>query len=103
MPPWRNWLARSAVNRKVGGSSPPGGEKIFLHFYVLQKIYCTKVKLYGMEFEYVISAIVAFERKEIVLLKLNVLCIEFIMWSLIQFIVLVKCCQIIRVPNGKVK
>lgn len=23
MPPWRNWLARSAVNRKVGGSSPP--------------------------------------------------------------------------------
>ena len=25
LPPWRNWLARSAVNRKVGGSSPPGG------------------------------------------------------------------------------
>ena len=24
-PPWRNRLARSAVNRKVGGSSPPGG------------------------------------------------------------------------------
>ncbi|XP_054159753.1 major facilitator superfamily domain-containing protein 1-like [Oppia nitens] len=24
MPPWRNRLARSAVNRKVGGSSPPG-------------------------------------------------------------------------------
>ena len=22
--PWRNWLARSTVNRKVGGSSPPG-------------------------------------------------------------------------------
>ena len=21
---WRNWLARSTVNRKVGGSSPPG-------------------------------------------------------------------------------
>ena len=20
---WRNWLARSAVNREVGGSSPP--------------------------------------------------------------------------------
>ena len=30
MPPWRNWLARSAVNRKVGGSSPPGGAKYFL-------------------------------------------------------------------------
>ena len=25
MPPWRNRLARSAVNRKVGGSNPPGG------------------------------------------------------------------------------
>jgi hypothetical protein len=25
MPLWRNWLARSAVNQKVGGSSPPGG------------------------------------------------------------------------------
>uniref|UniRef100_A0A0K0FMW3 Uncharacterized protein n=1 Tax=Strongyloides venezuelensis TaxID=75913 RepID=A0A0K0FMW3_STRVS len=25
-PPWRNRLARSAVNRKVGGSSPPGGD-----------------------------------------------------------------------------
>ena len=24
-PPWRNWLARSTVNREVGGSSPPGG------------------------------------------------------------------------------
>ena len=22
--PWRNWLARSTVNREVGGSSPPG-------------------------------------------------------------------------------
>ena len=30
LPPWRNWLARSAVNRKVGGSSPPGG---VLYFY----------------------------------------------------------------------
>ena len=28
-PPWRNWLARSAVNRKVGGSSPPGGDPQF--------------------------------------------------------------------------
>ena len=24
-PLWRNWLARSAVNRKAGGSSPPRG------------------------------------------------------------------------------
>ena len=29
MPPWRNRLARSAVNRKVGGSSPPGGASLF--------------------------------------------------------------------------
>ena len=28
-PPWRNRLARSAVNRKVGGSSPPGGETFY--------------------------------------------------------------------------
>ena len=28
-PPWRNWLARSTVNRKVGGSSPPGGDPFF--------------------------------------------------------------------------
>ena len=39
MPPWRNRLARSAVNRKVGGSSPPGGE-IFFQIYTkkLEKI-----------------------------------------------------------------
>ena len=35
-PPWRNWLARSAVNRKVGGSSPPGGA-IFLITFSLEK------------------------------------------------------------------
>ena len=29
LPPWRNRLARSAVNRKVGGSSPPGGAHFF--------------------------------------------------------------------------
>ena len=27
--PWRNWLARSAVNRKAGGSSPPGSDGMF--------------------------------------------------------------------------
>ena len=27
--PWRNRLARSAVNRKVGGSSPPGDVVLF--------------------------------------------------------------------------
>ena len=29
MSPWRNRLARSAVNRKVGGSSPPGDESFY--------------------------------------------------------------------------
>ena len=36
-PPWRNWLARSAVNRKVGGSSPPGGAIYFDKFYNINK------------------------------------------------------------------
>ena len=30
LPPWRNRLARSAVNRKVGGSSPPGGVRFYV-------------------------------------------------------------------------
>ena len=38
-PPWRNWLARSAVNRKVGGSSPPGGAYFFcLELHQLGKV-----------------------------------------------------------------
>jgi hypothetical protein len=36
-PPWRNWLARSAVNRKVGGSSPPGGAS-FVRWPFFQKV-----------------------------------------------------------------
>ena len=37
--PWRNCLARSAVNRKVGGSSPPGSDflstqQIHLHTFL---------------------------------------------------------------------
>lgn len=31
-PPWRNRLARLAVNQKVGGSNPPGGGFFFTHF-----------------------------------------------------------------------
>ena len=33
MSPWRNRLARSAVNRKVGGSSPPGDGFLFFPFF----------------------------------------------------------------------
>ena len=36
VPPWRNRLARSAVNRKVGGSSPPGGGTYFRIFFVYE-------------------------------------------------------------------
>ena len=43
MPPWRNWLARSAVNRKVGGSSPPGGEILFWIVRPLALFYCVKI------------------------------------------------------------
>ncbi len=31
---WRNWLARSAVNRKVAGSSPARCELFFLLFFL---------------------------------------------------------------------
>ena len=40
MPPWRNRLARSAVNRKVGGSSPPGGESFFNYFFLFLDAGC---------------------------------------------------------------
>ena len=29
---WHNWLARSAVKRKVGGSSPPRSESLFYSY-----------------------------------------------------------------------
>ena len=32
---WRNRLARSAVNRKVGGSNPPRDEFFFLIYYMI--------------------------------------------------------------------
>ena len=35
--PWRNRLARSAVNRKVGGSSPPGDDISFV--FSIQRLY----------------------------------------------------------------
>ena len=46
--PWRNWLVRSAVNRKVGGSSPPGSDFLstqhihlhtFLHDHYFGKLW----------------------------------------------------------------
>ena len=49
-PPWRNWLARSAVNRKVGGSSPPGGANI-LHFTTGKSLSSTKVFSISAGFE----------------------------------------------------
>ena len=32
---WRNRLARSTVNRKVGGSSPPKDDPFLLHCYII--------------------------------------------------------------------
>ena len=37
-PSWRNWLARSTVNRKVGGSSPPEGEHFVFIFLMNHKL-----------------------------------------------------------------
>ena len=45
MPPWRNRLARSAVNRKVGGSSPPGGAPSFDVFSPLEGIQIKRMNL----------------------------------------------------------
>ena len=49
MPPWRNRLARSAVNRKVGGSSPPGGEYFTNLLKFLQRTYGKILILVGLE------------------------------------------------------
>ena len=37
--PWRNWLARSAVNREVGGLSPPGSDFFLLSTYIYTPFY----------------------------------------------------------------
>ena len=59
LPPWRNWLARSAVNRKVGGSSPPGGVKILPFLGDAQKIGAGKKLLTNLAgFEPAISGFV---------------------------------------------
>ena len=36
---WRNWLARSAVNRKDGGSSPPRDEKSFFTIHKTHHVF----------------------------------------------------------------
>ena len=37
--PWRNWLARSAVDRKVGGSTHPGAIFFLLSTYIYTPFY----------------------------------------------------------------
>ena len=44
MLPWRNWLARSAVNRKDGGSSPPGSDSLVL-FVLSSVVFCMSVAI----------------------------------------------------------
>lgn len=48
-PPWRNRLARSAVNRKVGGSSPPGGDfpPLMLHNYNINTRFVTHQSIHS--------------------------------------------------------
>ena len=41
---WRNRLARSAVNRKVGGSSPPRDDFFFFHLPRAWKIILLEAK-----------------------------------------------------------
>ena len=53
--PWRNWLARSAVNRKVGGSSPPGSDIFFsfnfnLFFFIFYVSKTTTRKFANLDF-----------------------------------------------------
>ena len=49
---WRNWLARSAVNRKLGGSRPPRSKCLFI-FYAFVTILlpegssCSRFKTYN--------------------------------------------------------
>ena len=52
-PSWRNWLARSTVNRKVGGSSPPEGDHFFcfiFNFFAGEKESLDKVDKRSVQF-----------------------------------------------------
>ena len=44
--PWRNWLARSTVNRKVGGSSPPVSDSVLRQNYG-QSRWTSNPKVFG--------------------------------------------------------
>ncbi len=54
VPPWRNRLARSAVNRKVGGSSPPGGVFFWLVIFnlVMSTADCYEAKTISLHNSY---------------------------------------------------
>ena len=48
--PWRNWLARSTVNRKVGGSSPPGSDVFWIPVRFTIQIWNSKFLVDNSEF-----------------------------------------------------
>ena len=48
--PWRNWLARSTVNRKVGGSSPPGSDVFWIPVRFRIQIWNSKFLVDNSEF-----------------------------------------------------
>ena len=44
---WRNWLERSAVNRKVSGSSPPRSECLLIFTPLLRFSYVKVLHVFG--------------------------------------------------------
>ena len=45
---WRNWLARSAVNRKVGGSIPAWSECVLIFTPLLRSSYVKVLPVLGL-------------------------------------------------------
>ena len=67
MSPWRNRLARSAVNRKAGGSSPPGDvfcvqqyecKTCMKYFSSGQVCFCTVTVIFV-----ILTVLIAFDRR----------------------------------------
>ncbi|KRY87984.1 hypothetical protein T4D_10066 [Trichinella pseudospiralis] len=53
---WRNRLAHSAVNRKVGGSSPPRDEAFQFRQSYVQKNFGLKIN-FDVKFDMILSAL----------------------------------------------
>ena len=72
MPPWRNRLARSAVNRKVGGSSPPGGANLFASgLFVFSRLRPLALSQIVSEVAFYVHGVIWLENLEAELFALN--------------------------------